>query len=370
MGKTSVWKQLVLSAVLIGAAALGWFYRAPLVTAWSSLGMTSDTAVSEQRRSGSGTPVIVARVETAANDLTFSAIGTGFAERAVTLRAPSSGQIEALGIAPGARFTAGDTLMQLEATEEELAVDLAEARLDRARSERDRYLVLQDTGNAATARLEDAQTNYKVASIALDQARAELAKRRLLAPFDGVTGIAEVEVGDRVATDDAIGPFDDRSRILVEFDLPEALLSRVRPGLAVTARTPSVENRSFTGEVIVIDSRVDALTRTARVRAAITNEADLLRPGTSFALDLDLPGDTYPSVPELALQFSRGTLHLWRVADDGTAQQVEVQMIRRRGGQVLVAGEIAAGDRIVVEGIQRLRPGAEVDVLNTPPGSS
>ncbi|WP_297768674.1 efflux RND transporter periplasmic adaptor subunit [uncultured Roseovarius sp.] len=355
-------KQLLLSALLIVGAAVAWHFRADVAALWASdTAAPSSDAVPEAQ----GAPVIVSQVETARDDLTFSAIGTGFAQRSITLRAPAGGEITSLAILPGRKFERQDTLMRLDDTDERLALALAEARLQRATSERDRYRALQDTGAAATARFEEAETEYKVAQIAVEQARADLDDRTLRAPFDGVSGLANVEEGDRIVADDAISSYDDRSRILVEFDLPEALLSRVRIGLAIVAHTPAVEARSFDGEVVAIDSRVEADTRTARVRAAIDNAGDLLRPGASFSIRLDLPGMRYPAVPELALQFSRGALQVWRVTD-GKAEQVPVQLVRRRAGLVILDGPLAEGDRVIVEGTQRLRPGIKVKVLNDP----
>lgn len=359
---------MILSALLIAVTGLVWMYRAEL-EALAGFASASPSAASDKTRASRSTPVIVARVVNVQDDLTFSAIGTGFALRAVTLRAPSSGEITSLAIAPGQKFKAGETLMRLDDTDEQLAVKLAEARLEQATLERDRYRRLQDKGAAAIARLEEAETEYKIAQIELDKARADLAGRRLRAPFDGVAGLATVETGDRITADDVIASFDDRSRILVEFDLPEALLGRIRPGLAISARTPAVEARGFEGEITAIDSRVDPVTRTARVRAAIDNSADVLRPGASFALQLDLPGDTYPAVPELALQFSRGELSVWRVTD-GKAEPVTVRLVRRRAGLVVVDGALAEGQWVVIEGSQRLRPSTPVDVLNTPDGGS
>ncbi len=364
MQKTPFWKQASMSLVLIVAAGLAWQNRADLASIWASAtaGQPQDVAAPTD---AAGPPVIVAEVQSAKDDLTFSAIGTGFAQRSITLRTPSSGEIVALEIAPGAAFAAGDTLMRLDDTDERLAVALAEARFERATSERNRYRSLQDRGAAATARLEEAETGYKVAKIELEKARADLADRTLRAPFEGVTGIATVEIGDRVSADEAISSFDDRTRILVEFDLPEAMLGRMETGLAISAETPAVEAQSFGGEISSIDSRVDAATRTVRVRAAIDNADDVLRPGTSFSLRLDLPGPTYPAVPELALQFSRGSLFVWRVAD-GAAEQVPVRLVRRRSGMVIVDGPLEPDDPVVVEGTQRLRPGIDVEVLNTP----
>lgn len=362
MEKMAFWKQALLSLLLILAAATAWQYRAGLAALWAS--GTAQPSINPVRQTTvQGPLVIVDDAEMVADDLTYSAIGTGFAQRAITLRAPDSGEVTALEIAPSRRFSAGDVLMRLDDTDERLAVDLAEARLERATSERDRFRSLQDRGAAAITRLEEAETAYKVARIELDRARANLADRTLRAPFDGVSGLATVELGDRVATDDMISSFDDRSRILVEFDLPEALLGRVETGLDVVAETPAVERRSFDGEIAAIDSRIDAATRTARIRAAIENSGDLLRPGASFSLRLDLPGERFPAVPELALQYSRGSLYVWRVTD-GTAEQVEVSLVRRRGGKVILDGPLAEGDAVVVEGTQRLNPGDAVQVLN------
>jgi RND family efflux transporter MFP subunit len=355
-------RQVGLSALMIALAVFGWVHRDDL-RALLPVATGAPAPEASQTRQATGTPVIAARVRTLRDDLEFSAIGTGLALRSVTLRAPASGEITDLAIAPGARFGAGDVLLRLRDTDERLALALAEARLARATSERNRYRALQDTGAAATARFEEAETDFKVARIAVEQARADLEDRSLRAPFDGVSGLARVEVGDRIAVDDAIASYDDRSRILVEFDLPEALLGRVRIGLEVSAQTPAVEGRSFDGEVVAIDSRVEAATRTARVRAAIDNAGDLLRPGASFSIRLDLPGKSYPAVPELALQFSRGALQVWRVSD-GTAEPVRVELVRRRDGQVIVDGPLTEGEQIIVEGTQRLRPGIAVNVLN------
>lgn len=370
MKQISFVKQLVFCAVIAAIGATAWMFRAELDAAWRSVVAPSGSAgTGTTARGTGGTPVITENVRMVADDLTFAAIGTGFAARSVTLRAPDNGRITELNLSPDRDFAENEILLRLDDRDERLAVELAEARLDRATRERERYRTLQNTGATAEARLEQVETDFKVAAIELEQARADLADRSLRAPFDGVTGIASVEVGDRIAAEDAVATFDDRSRILVEFDLPESFLGRVAPGLTVTVTTPAVENRSFEGRITAVDSRVDPATRSARVRASIDNSDDVLRPGASFAVRMALPGPDYPAVPELALQFSRGGLLVWRVRDSA-AEPVPVSLIRRRAGLVIVEGALDPGDAVVVEGTQRLRPGAEVDVLNAPEGAS
>ncbi|SEK57474.1 RND family efflux transporter, MFP subunit [Roseovarius nanhaiticus] len=365
MSKTPIWKQIVLSAVLIGVAAGAWHYRTQIIALWQPA-----TKQAGRDTAGPGVPVLVAEVALAEDSLSFAAVGTGLAQRSVTLRAPSGGEVTELNIAPGKRFTKGDVLMRLEDEDQRLALSLAEARQERAQSEQERYTGLRDTGVTTAQRFEDAMTAFRIAEIELEQARADLADRVLRAPFEGIAGLAEIEEGDRIEPNEAIASFDDRSRLLVEFDLPEALLPRAEIGMKVRATSPSSAGGALTGEITAIDSRVTATTRTARLRAAFPNEGDRLRPGASFTVTLDLPGDRYPMLPELALQFSGGALQVWRIDAGGLAQPVEVRLVRRRGGSVIVDGPLAEGDSVVVEGLQRMRPGRAVDVLNTPKGGA
>ena len=138
----------------------------------------------------------------------------------------------------------------------------------------------------------------------------------------------------------------------------------MRPGQAVTATSPSAPGASLEGSVSTIDSRISAASRTVKVQVRIPNPDDRLRPGASFTVRLDLSGDTYARVPELAVQFSRGSLNVWRVTD-GKAERVEVTLVRRQDGAVLVDGPLAEGDMVVIEGTQRLNPGKAVNVVGT-----
>lgn len=355
----ALWKQALVSAVILAACIAVWQFPDE---ARALLRLGQPEAPSTVERGGPrAVPVIVAPVREARDDIVVEVIGTGRVARSVTLRSETSGKIEELALAPGARFAEGDVLMRLEDAEERLALRLAETRLEEARRVLERVTSLQGRGVAPDARLDEVATAEAIAALERERAQQALDELVLRAPFDGVSGIPSVEPGDWVDSDVDIASYDDRTSLLVEFDVPEAVLSRVRDGLAVAATTPAVPGRTFEGRVVAIDSRVEVASRTARVRVEIPNGDDVLRPGTSFSIRLDLPGQTYPSVPELALQFSRDELHLWRVTD-GEAERVPVRLVQRRAGQVLVDGPLEPGDAVVVEGTQRLRPGRPVSV--------
>jgi len=346
-------------ALLVAVVGVGWRERAALSQAFGFSAGGAEAAGSAQDRRA---PVITAAVETAQDDISVDVVGTGRAKRSVMLRAETAGKVARAPLDEGRVFAQGEMLLELDAEQERLAVALAEARLEEAERTRRRFSRLKSQGNVAIATLEEAETLARIARLELDRAQADLADRLVRAPFDGMPGLTDVEVGAWIDSDVAIASFDDRSEIVVEFDLPEALIARVRPEMPVTATTPAAPGRRFDGVVAAIDSRVDAQSRTIKVRVAIPNAEDLLRPGASFAVRLDLPGGRYARVPELALQFARSALHVWRVRE-GRAERVEVALIRRLDGAALVDGALAAGDVVVVEGTQRLVDGKPVRVL-------
>lgn len=298
----STWLQICLSigVVLIALAALENRERlSPL------LGGAEEVAP-RPSRAQTGVPVIVAPVGMARDDVVLEVVGTGRAARSVMLRSEDAGKITRMALGANARFRAGEVLLELEDTTQRLQLELAETRLAEAERVKTRFSRLQGSGTASTARLEEVLTEEELARLEVEQAKRALAERVLRAPFDGVSGLPSVEQGSWIDSDVEIASFDDRSALLVEFDLPEAALARVSAGLLVEALTPAFPGRVFEGAVTAIDSRIDPASRTAKLRVSIPNEADLLRPGASFTIRLALPGGDYPVVPELAVQFTRG----------------------------------------------------------------
>lgn len=354
----ALWKQLVLSALLLGGAFWLWQHAD---TARALIAPPKSDPPSAGKAAPAGVPVIVAPVAMARDDVVLEVVGTGRARHSVMLRSEASGKVTEIALAPNRRFSTGDVMLRLEDDRQRLALQLAETRLVEAERIRDRLERLEGAGTAATARLDTAVTEAEIARLEVVRARDALDDRVLRAPFDGVSGLSRIEPGAWVDSDVEIASYDDRSVLLVELDLPEAALNRIRPGMAVEARTAGFPGRLFAGSLSTIDSRLAADSRTARVQVEIPNAQDLLRPGGSFTVSLALPGPPHPAVPELAVQFARGGLHVWRVRDD-VAEQVPVRLVRRRSGSALLDGPLAPGDRVVVEGTQRLRPGRAVTV--------
>lgn len=349
-----------LVAALVVALGIGlWVAREPVSAAVIKLFSTPTGEVRGRRNGGAAVPVVAGRVGEARDDLRFSGVGTARALAHVTLYPAVSGAVEEVRFKPGTRIDTGEILYRLEDRQARLAVDLARSKLDGAKRVLKRAELLQQRNVQSMARVLDARTIVEQAEVELRQAEAVLEDHTIEAPFTGKLGISRVEVGDRVTAATALVNLDNRSKLVVEFAIPEVYLPRLQVGRDLEVRTPAFRRRTFQGRIAGIDSRVDPKKRTVVVRAQVDNSEDLLRPGMSFAIDLVLEGRPYASVPDLALQFSNDGNYVWRL-DGEKAERVPVEIVKRVGDHVLVSGALKPGDPIVLEGVQRLRPGRKV----------
>lgn len=321
------------------------------------------------RRAPPPVPVVLADSIAVADTARIEVLGSGLAERSVTVYPAAAGEVVQVGFRAGQRVKAGQQLLGLKDRSQRLAVDLAVAQLDAAKRLMARYETTRGTGAVPGSLIDEAQSGVELAEIALRQAREALADRVVLAPFAGVVGIAGVEAGDRVALDTAITTLDDRRILQVAFELPEVYAARLKIGQALRVTNPAYADRHFDGRISRIDSRIDATSRNLRLRASVPNSDDVLRPGMSFAVQLELPGAQFVAVPELALQWGRDGAYVWTVVD-GKAQQVLVRSVRRVDDRVLLEGPLPVGTAVVVEGVQRLRAGRAVAAVRVPSGSA
>lgn len=366
-----LWLQLVMLVILLAGGALLWHGRGTVGSAialWT--GSESQTANGKaSKRGGRAVPVIVAAVGEARNDELITAVGTARARRSVMLHAKSDGVIVDFQKRAGARVKAGETVFELDSKRAVLAVQIAEKRLEEAKRLLERAKLLKRNRVNSSANVDDAIVVAERAELELNQAQEVLQDLKIVAPFDGVLGLPKAEAGDRVTAATPIASFDMRAELLVEFEVPERFSARLSPGDKIAAVTPSHERTKFAGAIQYIDSRIDPVSRTVTVRAIIPNKGDVLRPGMSFVVELVLPGKTYASVPELSLQWRKGESFIWTV-ENGAARKVLVTTIKRLNAVVLVDGEVKSGDQVIVEGVQRLRPGRKVHFEPPDPESS
>lgn len=309
-------------------------------------------------------PVTTAQIERAPLIDSIKSVGTARARQSVTLYPESAGVVTFAKLAPDVSVAQGEVLLKLDDRDQVLAVRQAEVELAEAKRMLKRYISLNTTeANIPQSTIDTAQSNVELAEIRLSQARVELSRRVVTAPFSGRIGITDVEIGDRVDTSTVVTTLDDRSVLLVDFTVPESFIGKITTGLDVDARQWESPDDKTNGTIVAVDSRVDSSTRAFRARAAIDNSADNLRPGMAFEIDASITKGSYLSVPELAVQWGADGPYVWTATSD-RAQRSPVEMVRRVDGQMLIRGDVLEGQRVILEGIQSVRPGMKVNDLS------
>lgn len=374
-----IWKQILVSSAIIVAALCLWIFfipsaaetlarmgvPEPVVAALRSQPVDDDGSRSGGNNTrdarGSGgkatlvaiSPVLVGTV----NDR-LNAIGSAEAIQTVVVMPQATGTIEEILVRAGEKVTKGQVLARLDRDEQLIERDRAQVGL---RMATEKSASLSNLRSVSRLDVLDAQIAEETAKLALATAELNLKRRDIVAPIDGVTGIVAVNVGDNVTTQTSIVPIDDRSSILVDFWAPERYAQAISLGHPVEAASIARPGDVFSGTVHAIDNRVDPASRTLHIRARVDNPDDVLRAGMSFSVAMRFPGDSFPAVNPLAVQWDAEGSFVWRVVDD-KSEKTRVRIIQRNPDMVLVDGQLETDDVVVTEGLQRVREGADVRV--------
>ena len=307
-----------------------------------------------------GLPLVVVDTAKMVNEhLTLESVGEAQAIRSVTLYPESSGRVVQINIPATGHVSQGMELVLLDNESEAIALALAEVRVADARRLLDRYQRIKDPTIISPTTVDEAQKALDIAELELKQAEVELAQRSVVAPFTGYLGLYDIEIGDRIHTDTVIAQLDDRSHLQVRFTLPEQYFDRLSVGDTVSVFRWAQPNEELSAEIRQIDSRIDPKTATFTIESTVNNEADLLRPGMTLRVVTNLLGAEQIQVAETAVQWGDSGAYVWVVRDDH-AERVGINLVGRQNGSALIKGDVKAGERVVVEGVQRLRPGVEL----------
>ena len=368
-------KQLFLSVLLLLAAFVSWTWLDPGSkdfldrhgAGWMAVVTASPNPDAEKRPEKSRSRnrevlVVGAQVTSGIVNDKLSAIGNGQAVKTVSVRPLVSGQISEILVKSGAKVENGDVIAVLDFEAEAIAVDRAKLALATAEQKAKRYANLLKNNSISSVEAEQSQIDYQNLNLQLREAELALARRTIKAPISGVIGILPVGDGDYVTSQSELATIDDRSKILVEFWVPERFAGNLQIGSPVNAVAISRPGTLYTGEITALDNRIDQASRTLRVRAEIENEIDGLRAGMAFRITMTFTGQEYPAVDPLAIQWDNNGSYVWLVSD-GKADRRSVAIIQRNADRVLVEGNIAANDLVVVEGVQNVREGAAVKML-------
>ena len=364
----SLKKLHVIVAVvgIAGAGALAWWWQhqgpgAPGLATASSRAPGTAPAASAPGAGGARAPGIagsvtveVGRVETMRLEDEAAAVGSLRSRQGVMLRPEVSGRIVELGFRDGQRVRKGQTLVQLDDTLQRAQLQQARAQASIARTtlQRNRELVAQNF--VSQSAVDQSAATLEVAESQVALAQAQLGRMRILAPFDGVAGIRLVNVGDYVRDGADMVNIEDMGAMLVDFRLPERVLSRLRTGQDVAITLDGLPGRQFPAHIEAVDSQLDANGRSLLVRARLDNPDGALRPGMfARARIVFATREAALVVPEEALVPQGGRQFLVKVVEGPNGPQgrrLEARIGLRVPGKVEILDGLRAGDAVVVAG--------------------
>jgi RND family efflux transporter MFP subunit len=257
---------------------------------------------------------------------------------------------------------------RLDSEAEQIALDRASIALEDARARLQRLESLRASNTVTTVQVSEADLAVRNAELALRDAELALERREIISPIDGIVGIISVSAGNYVTSQTEIATVDDRSQIMIDFWVPERFSSMLAIGAPLTATSVARANDNFSGEIIALDNRIDPQSRTLRVQASVENLDDTLRAGMSFQVEIRFPGDSFPAVDPLAIQWGTEGAFVWAIRD-GVAERQAVRIIQRNTDNVLVSADLPEGMEIVTEGVHNVREGREVRIADRPGAS-
>jgi membrane fusion protein (multidrug efflux system) len=312
----------------------------------------------------------------------LAAIGTVTAVQGVTVSADLPGIVDRIAFDSGQAVRQGDILVHLDTKQEEAQLTAAEAHRDLMRLNYDRMRGLVENGAVSRAEYDRAAAEHKQAEARVGEIRATIERKRIRAPFSGILGLRQVNLGQYLTGGDAVAPLQSLNPIYVNFGVPQQDAPRIKVGRSVRigagdappggGGAPPVK-QEFTGRVTAIDSVVDQTTRNVQVQATLANPGGRLRPGMFVQTQAVLgSSQSVVALPASSINYAPYGDSVFVVADlkgpnGETYRGVRQQFVKlggARGDQVAVISGVKAGDEVVTSGVFKLRNGAPVQVNN------
>jgi multidrug efflux system membrane fusion protein len=325
-------------------------------------------------------PVEIAKAERKTVPVQLDALGTVTPIASVAIKTRVDTTITAVNFQDGARVKKGDLLFTLDCRQIEAdmrktqaIIDGAEASLDQAQRDVERYKELAARNATPIVTLNNAQTAVNISKATAESNRAQLENLKVQlgfcavrAPITGRISMANVKVGNfvRQADTQPMATIIQLAPVYVSFTVPQKNLPDIRQAIAAETATVEAsipgESRRATGQVSMIENTVYPTTGMATIRATMPNKDELLWPGTLVSTDLTLRKEQAVVVPLTAVQVSQ-TGNFVFLVENGAAKVRKVTVERQFGDEIVIADGLSGGETVVTDGQLSLSEGTRVN---------
>lgn len=337
-------------------------------------------------RMGAPVPVRIATAQESTIDVVYRAIGTATAYNTVTVRARVDGELQEILFEDGQKVEKGDVLARIDPRSYQIQLDQAlgqqrqnQAQLENAQRDLQRYQLLFKQNSIAKQQV-DAQAalvqqylgSQKSDQAAVDNARLQLSFTEIIAPMDGRLGLRQVDQGNLISSAGTEGlvVLTQTQPISVVFTLPQARLPEVLEqfrqgtGLEIDVYDSTDTRKLATGVLESVDNQIDVATGTLRLKARFENQDETLFPNQFVNVRLKVrTGLPALVVPAAAVQQGAQGAFAYTLDEADTVQIRRIVTGTVDGDRVAVESGLEAGERVVTEGVDRLREGSKVEIV-------
>lgn len=306
-------------------------------------------------------------------------VGSLKALQGVNLSLEVAGTVKDLQFESGQQVKAGQPLLTLDSAVESALLETAQADLGLAQLDFGRGSQLVGSQAISKGEYDRLSAQLQKNKATVNQLKASLAKKRILAPFAGTIGIRQVDIGDFLASGTVIATLQDLSSLYVDFYIPEQSVPKIRLGQTVELSVAAFPGESFPGSISAINPKVENSTRNVLVRATLANPGGRLLPGMFADLQVLLPDPQLKVVvPESTLTYTLYGNSVYVVtqkkAADGSlekdpkgqpllvAERRFVDTGEHRGGLVMINKGVKKGEQVVSAGQIKLDNGADISI--------
>lgn len=303
----------------------------------------------------------------------LSVIGTMAAVQGVTVSADLPGTVDKIEFESGKWVKAGDVLVELDTRQERAQLAAAEAQRDLAEINFNRTQELVKQGVSAKQEFDNVNAQKNSTAANVGEIKATIARKTIRAPFSGLLGIRQVNLGQYLSAGQAIVSLQSLDPIYANFDVPQQLAPKMHVGNTIRVSSNDAGGAHFSGKITAADSVINESTRNIQMQATLANPGGKLRPGmfVEVAVGTGAPRQVI-ALPTSAINYAPYGDTVYIVGDmkdpsgktyRGVRQQV-VRIEGTQGDQVAVVEGVQPGDEVVTSGVFKLRNGAAVQVNN------
>lgn len=295
-----------------------------------------------------------------------AAVGSFAAINGAQLTTEAQGIVTGIHFENGAEVEQGQRLVSLDIESDQAELSRLEAAESLAELELTRYRQLYEEGNVSISELQRRESEAQQANAAVRAQQARINQKTIRAPFDGLAGIRQVNVGQYVSPGSPVVGVQALDPIYLNFSLPEQQLSDIQEGQTVNVAVDAYPELTFNGTVTAIEPSISASTRTFDIQATLDNPEIKLRPGMFGRVRVDTGAAREVKIlPQTAIQFNPYGNSVFVIQEKDGDLRVTQRFVRtgeRRGDMVAVLEGLEEGDRVASSGLLKLRNNALVKI--------